>query len=38
MRISMLLVLLMGGAVNAWGGNTGNAIQVQIRSEKGDPF
>lgn len=34
MGIWMLLVLLMGGAVNAWGGNTGNAVQVQIRSEK----
>jgi hypothetical protein len=35
MRIWMLLMLLMGGAVNAWGGNTGNTVQVQIRSEKG---
>ena len=38
MRIGMLLVLFMGSAVNVWGGNTGNAVQVQVRSEKGQIF
>jgi len=35
MRIWMLLVLSIGGAINVWAGNTGNAVQVQVRSEKG---
>jgi hypothetical protein len=35
MRTGVLVVLLMGIAASAWGGSTGNAIEVQIRSEGG---
>jgi hypothetical protein len=35
MRTCALLVLLMGIAASAWAGSTGNAVDVQIRSESG---
>ncbi len=35
MRIGVLFVLVMGIAAGAWAGNTGNAVEVQIRSESG---
>jgi hypothetical protein len=35
MRTCVLFVLLMGMAASAWGGSTGNAIEVQIRSDNG---
>ena len=35
MKIFVFLVLLMGIAASAWAGSTGNAVDVQIRSESG---
>ncbi len=35
MRTCVLFVLLMGIAASAWGGSSGNAVEVQIRSESG---
>jgi len=35
MRVCVLLVLLMGIAGGAWAGTTGNAVDVQIRSDNG---
>ncbi len=35
MRIGVLFVLVMGIAAGAWAGNTGNAVEVQIRSDSG---
>ena len=35
MRISVLIALLLGIAANGWAGSTGNAVDVQIRSDSG---
>ncbi len=35
MRIGVLFVLVMGIATSAWGGSSGNAVEVQIRSDNG---
>jgi hypothetical protein len=35
MRVSLLLVLTMVLAASAWAGSTGNAVEIQIRSDSG---